>query len=740
MASLLYLPSHLAAIDLGESLDLGSDALRAARPPWLNPRHPAADRALRYGRGRGGLPYDEIAERVQAALPGPPATALHTRATVRRHRADDEAHRRNADIDTLIDQIETLRHRALELPLSRDVSYDIAGGEELVTFYARRNDGGQDAWTFSFAHPPQLLCERAFDANAWLLPTQGYRIDFPGVFWLPLAVLIEGGRFPRFQHTRDRLVSATEPGSFYLFISHRWLARDEPDPDGVQARFFAWQFISYLCEALEIAADRGRDRPRQASALVNRPIGRFGSELAECLLMNLVLGNMDDARLASAMLEISEAGDRLDNRGSSAADADVDLRELRDLLDRMPVVRDLVRRSFVWYDYSCLPQSPRAADDEPLFRQGLEHLNHIQVMGATAILLDEVDDYLGRAWCVLESVSAEDVAASGGGSEPFLLAASRRSTNRSGKAEHYYTRVLRDCRHLVWRAVLDTEVFASQTSERCMERLGLAVSDPADLPFVYGALSRRGAPDAPTDDYEVVTGAFPLPFASDGASVHWRRHSGRTVASAPEPAATVTLDWTAALRPHTALDVDEPRPIEVPPVRNLLGSNAALFEREGYEGLHLVVVGSCEGEAMLFANWTYKRRADVEQVVGVPPVSISWLSTDIAPIGTMPYGNLKRVGILSQRWVVIATESRLRSCEVTGHVIEMLRALGRPYGELALDRREHNLRWFAGRTRPDPPESLASYRASERLSPQHQGGLFRAALLEHLLPACERVR
>jgi len=740
MALSLDLPAHLAAIDLGEHLDVGPDALRASRPPWLNPSYPAADRALRYGRGRGGLPYDEILERVQAALPGPPATALHTRRTARRDRAEDEAHRRSSDIDLLIEQIEMLRHRALELPPWRDVSYGMSAGDELVTFYAPREDGGQDAWTFSYAHPPQLVSQRTFDANAPLLATQGYRLDFPGVFWLPLAVVIEEGRFPRFQHVRDRLVAATEPGAVYLFISHRWLARNEPDPDGVQARFFAWQFVSYLCEALEVAADRGCDQPRRASTVLHRPIGRFGSELAESLVMNVVRSNVDAARLAKAMVEIAEAGDRLEDRGSTAADADVALPELRALLERMPVVRDLVQRSFVWYDYSCLPQSPRAAEDEPLFRQGLEHLNHIQVMGATAILLDEVDDYLGRAWCVLESVSAEDVAASGGSSEPFLLAASRRSTNRSGKAEDYYMRLLRDSPHLVWRAVLDTEVFASQTSERCMERLGLAVTDPADLPFVYGALSRRRAPDAPTDDYEVVTGAFPLPFASDGASVHWRTRTDRRVANAPEPAATVTLDWTAALRTHSALDPDEPRPIEVAPIRSLLANPGALLEQEGFDGLHLVVIGSCEAEAVMFANWTSKRHADLEQIVGIPPVSISWLSTDIAPIGAVAYGNLKRVAILSQRWVVIATEHRLRNCEVTGHVIEMLRALGRPYGELALDRREDNLRWFAAREVPDPPEDLASYRVAESFMRHHRGGLFRAALVDYLLPPSERVR
>ena len=72
MSVRLFLPPHLEALDLGPSLDLPAERLRAAAPEWLNARHPAADRALRYARGSGGLSYEQIAERMQAALPGDP--------------------------------------------------------------------------------------------------------------------------------------------------------------------------------------------------------------------------------------------------------------------------------------------------------------------------------------------------------------------------------------------------------------------------------------------------------------------------------------------------------------------------------------------------------------------------------------------------------------------------------------------------------------------------------------------
>ncbi len=733
----LYLPPLLAAVDLGESLDLKPDDLQTARPEWLNPRHPAADRALRYGRGRGGLAYDDILDRTQAAFPTRPFVALQTRASVRRERAQDAAHRRDAALDALIDQIEPLRHRAIDLPLAAASSLRFVVGEDQVRFFVGRDDGGEDDWTFSLAHPPRMLTRNTVDVPATSLATQQYRIDFPGVFWLPLTVVIERGVFPRFQHTRDRLERATQPGSVYLFLSHRWLATSEPDPQAVQARFFAWQLVAGLVEAIEIAGDRGLHQPRKGSTLINRPVGRFGSELAEMLGVNLLEPNLDDRQLASAVEEVAAFAGLLDDRGSAAAERDGELRELRDRLHALPVLRSLIERVFVWYDYACLPQAPRDAPDEPIFRDGLAHLNHVQLMGATAILLDEVDDYLGRAWCVLEAVTAESVASATQAGEVFQLAASRRSTNRSGKAEEYNARLLGDSKHLVWRALLDTEVFACQTIDRCMERLRLAVTDPADLPFVYEALRRMQVPDAPTDDLEVVTGMFPLPCADDSASVYWRTATDRYVAEEPSPSRVESLDWTEALRLHVLHQQTTQRPL-VPPLTSLLAGEDALTEPEAFEGVHLAIVASCEGEATLLARWVLERHAELEEMLGWKAVSISWTASDLAPIGCLPYGQLQPWPTFSRRWMIIATQARLRGCEVTGHLIEMMRSLGRAYGELAIDLAQQNLRWYEAAEATDPPRDVADYPVVEGLLRAHRGGLYRGALLNYLLPRSGR--
>ncbi len=215
--------------------------------------------------------------------------------------------------------------------------------------------------------------------------------------------------FPRFQDARARLQQATQAGSVYFFISHRWLARLEPDPGNAQARFFAWQLFAAVCEAIELAGDRGLRAARQASRVFNVPVGRFGSRLAESLVVGLLQPNLDDATMQAAVAEVAACAVELEDRGSSMAQRDNGLQQLRTRLATMPIVRGLLDKVFVWYDYSCLPQAPRSADDEPLFRDGLAHLNHVQFIGATAILLDEIDEYLGRAWCVLEAITADSV-------------------------------------------------------------------------------------------------------------------------------------------------------------------------------------------------------------------------------------------------------------------------------------------------------------------------------------------
>ena len=88
--------------------------------------------------------------------------------------------------------------------------------------------------------------------------------------------------------------------------------------------------------------------------------------------------------------------------------------------------------------------------------------------------------------------------------------------------------------------------------------------------------------------------------------------------------------------------------------------------------------------------------------------------------------------------MIIATQARLRGCEVTGHLIEMMRSLGRAYGELAIDLAQQNLRWYEAAEATDPPRDVADYPVVEGLLRAHRGGLYRGALLNYLLPRSGR--
>src|SRR5262249_48896956 len=137
----------------------------------------------------------------------------------------------------------------------------------------------------------------------------------------------------------------------------------------------------------------------------------------------------------------------------------------------------------LWYDYSCMPQRPHATQaEERDFQQALRYLGAYQATGRTVVLLDDVDAHLTRAWCTLEALVADALTGT------MDLFVGSHYHGRSGEAEHHLLLALEDRPHLVWRGLLDTEVFGVQTRQECMARLGLTTTHLADLPLVYDQL------------------------------------------------------------------------------------------------------------------------------------------------------------------------------------------------------------------------------------------------------------
>ena len=61
------------------------------------------------------------------------------------------------------------------------------------------DDGTEEAWTFSLAHPPAMLMRNTVAAPERPIGAARDSIRFPGVFWLPFAVLVEGVHFRAFK-------------------------------------------------------------------------------------------------------------------------------------------------------------------------------------------------------------------------------------------------------------------------------------------------------------------------------------------------------------------------------------------------------------------------------------------------------------------------------------------------------------------------------------------------------------
>jgi hypothetical protein len=234
-----------------------------------------------------------------------------------------------------------------------------------------------------------------------------------------------------------------------------------------------------------------------------------------------------------------------------------------------------------------------------------------------------------------------------------------------------------------------------------MKRLALETTRPQDLPFVYGKLRELHAPRAVhSDDGELVTGWFPLPVTADGNSVALTRVSGRD-AEAARPVETRTLDWTSCLDLEVAWVKQVADKSALLPALMPL-TELALKGRFVRSACHVAIIASCEGEAVVLSHWMFSHLAEFEAIVGRPIETISWLASDIAPVGHFKDGNLTFDAIDAETWVLATLSVRLRYCETTSMLRRSLQFADKAWFEFALDLPDSNVTRFArsgGRTR-----------------------------------------
>lgn len=684
-------------------IDLGDIDIRPwqAQPPaelmLADKISRSAAMAIKYGRA-GGDGYDEIGFRTLAAATCRGAGALRTCLS---SRFEDDLRGRLAlppPLRELEAQQAWLAHRPLAPPIEGGFAFDADDS----FFYLHPGPG--QTWTYRLEDIPTLFPANVVAADAGRLIAHADANLIPGAFWLPLSRLIADGRFRPMQQVRDALSGRLAQDACRIFVSHRWLTAAHPDPSGAQAQSLAWQLVGAIAEAMEVVAKRGLDEPR--AMFFGHFVGCHGSALAESLLVNVVRPAIDRASLSDAVAEARQ----LPPDPLAAAPRDAGLQLLAGILERSPLMRSLIDRIHLWYDFSCLPQAPRSSEDDTLFRHGLMALGAIQSQGWTVVMADDADDYLGRAWCVLEAVSAHRLVG-----QPHILAGAR-AMSRDESSVRSFDQLAHDRSHLVWRAVLDTVVFEVQDFERCAQRLGVAVTAAADMEVIRRALMFLRAPlDMQTDESEIITGVLPLPLVdsrivlAEGSGIDVsERHIERTI----------SLDWTGAT------DLGQWTGPVIPSFVDFQGS------ADRKKSAHLAVAASCEGEAVLFAGWVTRHRAALEDALGVALSSMSWCADDVAPVGHLADGQLRAQPLEAGLWVVVATRERL----AYGSSVNLLKAsiarAGQPLVEIMIDVASDNVRWL--RTKPQPFHGSEPTLADCPI-PTHAGGLFRDFLASQLL-------
>jgi hypothetical protein len=713
------LPVDVQQIDIGPLRQIEPRGL-VLNPYQLSNDSLAAARALIYGRCGEEDTYDSIAFRTFTASPRKGVSPLQTSAWSAMQRAIDVDRKSNPLVDEILEQQSKLRHRPIGFPSGENFGFVVRSD----TVVLERRGQIVDRWTYSLTDWPDPLLMGVVDNDAAEITAQHYQVQLEATHWLPLPALLEEGRFTRFQELRSKLIRDTQPGAWYCFLSHRWLDRAQPDPTGAQAQFAAWQLIAYLLEAVRVADQRGLRQPRRFSRQFGLGVGLRGTPIAESLIVNVLRHALDENSLKSAAAEAASLEAEFADYGVGHAARDTSLAHLRELLAQRPALRALTERMYIWYDYACLPQPPREGADEALFTKGLNELTAAQLLGRTVIMLDDADDYLSRAWCLLEAMLADNAA---GGSH--LIVGSRRPSTAAGSVEHYFETLLEDRPHMLWRAVLDTELFRIQSPATCMQRLGLRVTDPKDLPFIYQRLRTVSVPTkSHIDDSEIVTGVLPLPAFEESKIVVTAVRSGVSYSKDETPPHTAALDWSEALSMLTS----EPIAISAatdPPLQQF-------DTRPDTPVCHIAVVGACEGEAILIAEWARNHRQEIDELFGVTVGSLSWLASDIAPVGHMQVGTLQAAAVSADLWVFVGTLGRLQG-SAGRFIADGVKWSGLQYATVALDGpRDKNVEAPAPWKPPqdvDMHELIAATNIAENPPQMHPGGLFLWQLRERLL-------
>lgn len=703
------LPERVSNIDIAVWQDISPDDLGRTGGLYSQNRLEAGQ-ALKYSRA-GGQSYDEIAYRFSSCHSHGGKVGLASTLAERQSREDRDA--RWETSASITSELALLSHRLLDF---RPANATRLGWEilddDLFRIIELQGGEGRQELVFPLRHSPRIFDDMATNRDeptcASLL-LAGTELD---AIWLPLSRLIELRRYPSFEEWHPPAGTRIQRDHYYCFISHRWLTAAHPDPNGRQARLLVWQLIHGLLEAIDVALERGLHTARRFAVPLGRPLGAYCSDLAESLIVNLLRTTCDDVDLHDLGEEAREILGRIELEDPVAGADGEDFGSLCDAIASSDGLSRFLDRIRLWIDYSCIPQGSDPAAGGDLVALALNRLAAVQVVGSTVIMLDDPFDYLTRAWCTLEASISDGIVG-----KSYLLVGSEGSTISRSKDRVSFDHLMQDRAHLIWRAILDTVLFEVQDGETCLRRLGLSATKAEDVGHVYRQLLSLDAPrKVHVDSSELITGALPvLP-----------RARGET-----ESSRDASVDIGVTARPPQSLNWQGAASLKSWPGHGSAGqygSFGVIAGGQGGRACHVAVVGSCEGEAILAFAWMLDHLGDLVEALGVQVSSVSWLASDVSPVGEFADAGLLFVECRTDALVVVASEARLRHCDTTQWLLRSAGAAEIDVHVLILDQADDNLRTVGVATRAQAEDVDGSMRPEPRILASIDGGIFRGQL------------
>jgi len=212
--------------------------------------------------------------------------------------------------------------------------------------------------------------------------------------------------FSEYKDNQNYLVEYKD-GMDVIFVSHQWQSQDDPDPLGLQ-------FTTLREKMLIRTGQTARSQVRILKHSTEGGSFNIFIKFVDGRIVSIGCDKDDTIEVVITKLCSIVNLDMSVNKVVFAdKELDIDLKTLADYNIQKESTLDIVPKNgvrmkqtfnYVWYDYACLPQKPRTADDQRLFDWTLANLEVLIAKSAEFVILQPDGGYFTRGWCVYETL------------------------------------------------------------------------------------------------------------------------------------------------------------------------------------------------------------------------------------------------------------------------------------------------------------------------------------------------